>query len=839
MGYKICFITSYLQAKQTEMNKKYYRTYYILILVILFGCSSNFEAVNEKQDIEKQIELIPTSQSLKLTNNMDLTKTYDSILEIKIGFGFRKIYNLSKSYSVFPNIIHIDIDFSSEQLSENKERSSIIKELLFLDFTSYKNLKAITITCFDKEFLEVLVKKMAELPKIELLTLNLNPSSHLFWDKENKVTELYALPDDFCLLKINTLKITGKRSNFANPYQLFSYTIPFYTSITLPDCFTNELQVSRIIYEQDIPEKLKEKDFKQFRLHKKNKTSIDSSIVINQKGFYELKTKQTKTLHAKENSQLTHNKVVESIDSYTAFIQQLLKVKSAEEIILMNAFVDSIPNSIGELKKLKELSILNGEVSYFPKSIRSLNELETIKILNNSTDVYFDKEVYGLKKLKNIAIINTGLSNGFPDFLEAEKIEKLIFLDKNTVDKMPSFLNNQQSLKTLIWRYTNIDKVLDGLNNITPNVVNIDNNKVTQIDNILNMAEKASYFSYDINNISFEKREAYNSRIYPSGLLQESANLKKKIDALYEIRAIPFVIKENIYIREYSGKQNTVINKFNRINEYTSVRRSDLKKDKLFKAIKNEERYGTVSFKVGAEGYKVFSEKELKELESYFDLIEEYKLEPLHIFKYNNYNGLDSLERIPIEEFTTKNVEKMGSYIANYNGYEYLDYSNRSVKGNFDYGKLRHLRKASVANQEELKNIAKVKGLRFLEIKNIEKIKNIPECFCELKELDSIYVRDSKRDKFKNEYVDIRDEILGSKSIQSLESFRKKVEQIEDFTQAEKKEKIKEFIESEALRKEMKVFRDRTLFEYKHIKIPDCMKEMKFKQVTYSGMVEK
>ncbi len=791
-----------------------------MILVLLPKCSTNtpVNTINEIQDVEKQIALIPQSQSLELFNTLDIAKSYDSILELKVNFNLRKKYEFSKSYSLFPKVIHIEIDFSAKELSLNEEtRENALKEITQLDFTIYKNLKAISLSGYDKEFLDVLIEKIKVLPKIELLTLNLKPSSHLFWNRKQTIEELSVLPETFCLLNINTLKITGKRSDLANPDQLSTQAAPFYASITLPSCFTNDTKISKIIYEQEISQKLKEKDFQQFRLYKKGKSE-----------------------QGKQTDQLFQDRTVKSMANHTSFIQNLLRVKSAKEIVLTNAFIDSIPSSIEDLKKLKQLTILNSEVNYFPRNIGNLTQLETLKIFNNTTNVSFETNILGLINLKKIVFVNTGLSNGFPNFSDAKKLEQLIFLDKKTVNEMPTFLNDQQYLKTLIWRYSNIQEVLDGLNKSPLNIVNIDNNKITQIDDILNAAEKASYFSYDINDIPFEKRKVYNDRIYSNGQLLETDTNKKKVDALYELREIPFVTKENIYTKEYSAKQNTVINKLNRLDEYTPIKRSDLKKDKLFSAIKNEEIYGTISFEIGANGSKVFLDEELKLLESYFDLIEENNLEPLHVFKFNNYYEHNRKENIPVQEFTIEDIRDLGEYTIVYEGYEYIDYSNRVTSGNFDYGKLKHLRKASITSQEEINNIVKVKGLRFLEVKNIEEIKSIPECFCELKELDSIYIRDPKRDKFKEEYIYIRDEIMGeSVSIQNIDAIMKVYKKSEEFTLVELKEIEKEYRKRLALRKEMETFRDREIFEYSHIKFPNCMKKMKFKQVRYSGMVQK
>ncbi|WP_075343796.1 leucine-rich repeat domain-containing protein [Tenacibaculum agarivorans] len=817
-------------------QKAYYLIWLSLFFLIVIGCGDKANIVNKTKEnfnIEEQIELIPKSKSFNASSEIIFTKHSDSILQLKASSNSKEIKRIIKASSSFPNLIHLEFNLSL--LTQEKLARGLLKDFQELDFTKFKNLKAITISGdYNKSIIDVLVKKISFLAKIDLLTLNLKPDSHLIRNKKIKLSDVYKLSDDFCLLNINTLIIQGKRLSFYS-----EKSIPYYTSITLPSCFTNKLQVSRIIYDHKLRETTKRRDFEQFRFHKKSKLTSNTSIKIDDTGaFYEVRSAKNK--YSNKDQEFYISKTTEFIEDYTNFIQQLLQVKSAEEIILNNAFIDSIPEAIGQLKKLKKLSILNGDVSYFPSSLDSLSDLEVFKVFNNNSNIYFNKQIKGLKKLKNILLVNTGLSNGFPNFVDINKLEQLIFLDRNTVDTMPRFLNKQQNLKVLIWRYSNINLVPDGLNNSNKlDIVNLDDNKLTGIENIIEVGEKAFYFSYDINNIPYEKREIYNKRIYPKGQLLEDSLTQKKMDDLYETREIPFITRENINEINYAADQNTVINKFNRIREYIPIRRNDLRKDKLFKAIKEGKLYRGVSFEKSKNDLGVFSDEEIELLESFFDLIEAYKIEPLHVFKfYNDLGRHDIEEKIPSEEFSTKSIKNLGVYEPIYKGYEFLDYKKGDIKGSFDYGKLKHLRKAYVSDQEGINNITKIKGLRYLQINNIENIKSIPECFCELKELDTLYVRDLERTKFSDQYVDIRDEISGDLRNLPLDTLLKDLKEI-GCGKENLKETIERYRKRQILRNEMKTFQDRVLFEYDHIKTPDCMKKMKFKQVRYPGMVRK
>ena len=769
-----------------------------LLVVIFVSCQTHSSHVEESiLTLEKEgsTAFIAASQSIdigRLKNDIDAIRR-DSILEITGFITDDKVLDYAKAYKTFSNIIHLDFKLPTELFLKKEDiKLNTLKNIEELDLTKFERLKAVSISGYDFDTLELLIEKISEVDALELLTLNLTPHHSFFQNNRTSFKTLFALPNSLCEVKVNTLKFIGKRSNFSNAVTIED-ECPYYSSITLPSCF-NLTKAKKIAYHQ---EDAKRQDAQDFILFKKNKARFKASKA-------------------------------ETIESHMTFIQDLFKVKSLEHLTINNAFIDSLPKTIGDLKLLKELSISNSYVSYFPKEIEALNALNTLKIYDSTSEVYFDSKVKGLQNLKELRFVNTSLSNGFPNFSEVNSLEHLIFTDQYSVSQVPKFLSRQSSLQTLIWRYTNVTSMPD-LNECSPKMINIDNNKITHIDNILDVAKKAAYFSYDINDVPFHKRADYNKEIYGSSLRNASVEARENLDSLYALREIPFARKKQSNVKELVGNQNSVINKISVIgSEFTPLNSSDLKKDKLFAAIKNKERYGTVSFQ-----NELFSDPEIEQLDMVFDLVERYDLEPLHVYKLVTANNRETLPRFPLSA-----IDELDNELISYNGSEYLVYPFTIEGERFDYGLLKHLRSAKVNGQSGLNNITKVKGLRFLEIKNIEHVNTIPECFCELTELDSVYVRDSARKKFNDQYHLIQMEAFGERTIISKDSLiaMHKANQI---NQEEMDDLMASYNNENALRQDMKSFRDRTLFQYDHIQIPDCIKKMKFKTVSYSGMTQK
>jgi hypothetical protein len=206
-------------------------------------------------------------------------------------------------------------------------------------------------------------------------------------------------------------------------------------------------------------------------------------------------------------------------------------------------------------------------------------------------------------------------------------------------------------------------------------------------------------------------------------------------------------------------------------------------------------------------------------------------------YKRRSYKGNI---KYPTEEFPFNSIDTLTTYNPRYVDNDFIS-MQRSLSGDFDFGKIKHLRATNVNDQKTLNNISKIKGLRYLEFLNIESITKIPECFCELKYLDSIYVRDPLRNQFSSrEYLRIKDEILEevipiSEPIDSLITrARRNGESEEEVLYAIKLRK-----KNRAIRNDMITFIDRSLFDYTHINIPDCVKKMNFKTVRYSGMINK
>lgn len=801
-------------------------------------CKADNSILNDTISIER-LENIPNSQSVNFTYNKgelyDKTKIKtDSIFLLQGNFNGKHTLEFINSYKMFPNVLHLKFNLNNHNLitfNPILEEALVVENVKKLDLLKFKKLKAITIQGYNYKTLQALINKIAQLPKLQLLTIKLEQHTRLKWDEAKSLDELYQIPDNFCELNIETLKFHGKYGRIHT--NQFSRKIPYYGSINLPEC-VKSLKASKIVYEQnEVFKKEHQKsrkkynnfkpNFEQFILHKNyNKLNNKKKLeIINSDGYY-LSEKRTLKIFDTVATLYLNKRVGEAVDQHSNFIKKLLQVQAAEEITLKNAFIDSIPEAIKHNKNLKKLSILKSYLTYVPESIGKVPELEMLKIAKTPSAIHFKKNIKGFNKLKKLFLIDVKLSNGFPNLLKNKSLEELVYIGKKDVDTMPNFIGNQSHLKTLVWRYSNIKKVPEKLNKTRPKVVNLDNNKLEEIDAVLDMAKAASSFSYDINNIPYQKRTQYNTLIYPNGQLAETPEEKIELDTLFKIRSIPFNPKKR-------KDQATVINKIYRLKKYVSLDRKALKKEGVFKAIKNRGTYRTVSFKNSnnyAEKYRAFSNKDINTLEYYLNVIETYNIDPLNFFKIIQYDtrAVTYKSYFPIEEFT--NVDTLQSYHNTYTGYEFLEHN--ISKGTFDYGKLKHLRKAVANGQEGIENVSKIKGLQYLEIKNIMEVKQIPNCFCELKTLDTIFVLDPERKKFN---YTIEAEVASFDA--TLESIRATEDkELERYA-------IEEHKKREALLKQMKAFKDRTLLDYKHIKIPDCVKKMPLTFATYSGMEEK
>ena len=240
------------------------------------------------------------------------------------------------------------------------------------------------------------------------------------------------------------------------------------------------------------------------------------------------------------------------------FMQSIFTIKSLEEVDLYFANIDSIPPEVGTLKKLKKVQLYNCMLSYIPKEFRKLNQLEELRIHMNSeigcvrdtsmlrfrqeaeekgfhnASLYYhfqkgryDKPGFrfeyifpdlemagtgGLKGLKHLTFYNVPMKS-FPDLSESLQLQRLTYHGDPRTDSIPSYIGASHQMDMLIWRGTSIRYLPDHLNQCPLRIFQVDDNRLKSIENVLDAAANATYFSYDINDVPYSKRKLYNETI--------------------------------------------------------------------------------------------------------------------------------------------------------------------------------------------------------------------------------------------------------------------------------------------------------------------------------------
>ena len=784
----------------------------IVLLLLSVSCGSkeiDFTEICRKIERDGQLNV--------LTNSSANNKLYDSWKGAHLQVFVSRIEMLNLGEILVNNAVKkvnsdsiLAISFSLDMGSFGEDR--YLEVWKKLDLTKYHNLKAVEIESYSNEALNILFEKLKNVPSLEYLFLNIDNKN----PRQRKINIPEAI-NDFPSLKL--LKF-----NFKEEYG--------FQNIVLPDNFHNKIVVDKIIIngsswgKSDSYKKKLEKALLFRAKHNINKVKPYDENNYNKKvfgGFYLKKQYE------------------EGIKNYKSFIKEVLSVKSLKRLKIQKAFIDSIPAEFGNIQNLKEVYFHDCFISYVPQQIDQLTELKAFKmsvsasystnsifksdylkgykeayyksnytdfhqfhlenlnydidqkrylnrpskknysrgsldrykIFSRMPEVEFPQTIGNLKNLKTILLYNVALKNGsFPEFIDSKRLKNFIVIDNNSIRQFPQFVGELMNLETLIWRYSKVKTLPTNLNQLREvKTFNIDDNQLISLDNVLQAASSAEYFTYDINNIPYQLRKTYNQKIYGEES-EEVITRTNQVDKIYE----DYYLKRKHGAYKLEQDFKTVI--ATRPTLKLIFKNSNREKEFYHKDIKKEEIIHLVDecTRLGLDTIQFFIEDRLQ--------------------KYSK----------GYPEFSVRAIDTL-TYYPNDKRFWDREFHINTVPGvALDYGKLEDLRTGwAHYGQEGLNNLIRAKSLRFITIENIHEVDSIPECFCELTKLDSVYVYDPiRRGGFKIVIDSLYEKYDGNDTY--LDEF----------------EKYKEN------------FRDRKLFDYP-IKMPDCIKKMKFKQVSFPG----
>ena len=487
----------------------------------------------------------------------------------------------------------------------------------------------------------------------------------------------------------------------------------------------------------------------------------------------------------------------------------LSSMKSLHEIKLQDVLIDSIPKSIGNLTQLRKLHLQNCYVSYFPPTLNKLKNLESLRIyqsryfnrtydsawqafketfkksgltnidryqrayedslqqINHETwirngktlriwqrkgwkfratfpKVSFPSVLDGLSNLKVLHLYNVNLVQ-FPEFPASKKLQSLVYFGDGTQMFFPHFVGDCDNLRELYWQYTAVERLPDNLNRLRLSTFNIDNNKLTSIDNVLDAAAYAREFSYEINAIPYQARVKANASIaqkHPEGwkpAYQQDPAMEKMLDS--------------IYYNIWSVRLEVMLKKIR--NEIRGLSKDQSLEEYIAKVREVDKKYGKNKWHHDAKW----------EILGYLQWYKE------HDFDYTELLSDNPTVRLEWRAWDGKtfNTHQQGpskwrpDYQMNMSPFFSTDKNIGPSQRehwfvDYDFGKLHNLREVKTSsNQHFVNSILKAKNLRKISIIALDEgWKTLPVCVCELEKLESFVVGERVDGKMELEYKPIQ-----------------------------------------------------------------------------------
>jgi Leucine-rich repeat (LRR) protein len=103
-------------------------------------------------------------------------------------------------------------------------------------------------------------------------------------------------------------------------------------------------------------------------------------------------------------------RIVANTDTFYLSKNMAAMERSLERLVLDSTYIDSLPASIGTLKKLKHLSLVHTGIDTLPPSIKKLTSLETL-LLDGNQLTELPNEIKYLKNLKVLSLRNNKIQH--------------------------------------------------------------------------------------------------------------------------------------------------------------------------------------------------------------------------------------------------------------------------------------------------------------------------------------------------------------------------------------------------------------------------------------------
>lgn len=138
-----------------------------------------------------------------------------------------------------------------------------------------------------------------------------------------------------------------------------------------------------------------------------------------------------------------------SLGSEIIIPEHISDLKSLQELVINQSFLDSLPESIGELKKLKKLTIEKTDISELPDSFFDLENLEELHLTNNRYLKVISNEVCRFKNLRYLYLYGNNLKL-LPDSVGELVNLKTVNLGSNNIKILPNSFSMLENLEKLV-----------------------------------------------------------------------------------------------------------------------------------------------------------------------------------------------------------------------------------------------------------------------------------------------------------------------------------------------------------------------------------------------------
>lgn len=700
-----------LEELKTEIEKQE-SIFFIMPVVVFDGKEKKRrKEIEEETPITKE-KILRVTLSLSAKNLLDL--------------DFEELYQYTNTVAISIDILNLPHDII---VDGEIKKPKMYEKLKLLDLSRFKHLHGIQFSTFPIGYGEELSVMLEDVKQIGLLDIKVRTgATNNGLDLPNSIMQFEY---------INVLRLS------------FSGIMHTFPNITLPEDF-HQANIKKFIF---TPSRFYEgHDRSNIKYYMRYRDRI---------GHYIYRSVNTspkwKKQYPKLVSKYFEEAKVAGEESQRKLYREIFKMKSLEEIRVTEGAIDSIPSTINQLTKLKTLQFSDCYIRYIPKEIRKLKSLETFKLyftqenanielpyvktmrdsLKKTTfeDINtlilanrsFDKTSWwilpdievagkgGFSGLKYILFYNVPFQK-FPDFSGAKRLEQVMYFGDNRVQEFPDYLAKAKHLSSLIWRKTNIKHLPDALNKRPLKILQLDDNQLTSIENILDVAAHATYFSYDVNAIPYQERNYYNKLIAEkrgvnSILIEETEEQLADLDTIFYGFRENRIRKEFIKGTPHGDFNLTTLNRW-RSTDFIPYTESDLADYRRYLSLIDQHQFIYKDFyRIPRVRIRAWWHEQL---EHYTNLIATYDTLKTYPWRYPDRPTLLLIE---------------------YRGLHH-EYAPRYF--DFDFGRFIHLREiVSVANeynQSAFNSFIKAKNLRVLKLGG--RVKYIPECFCELEKLE-------------------------------------------------------------------------------------------------------